>query len=269
MSDVAFDSSKHEMTHYLHGAFSWTDLGTTDAQAAKAFYTSLFGWTYTDNDMGNGVIYSTCHVAGKPVAGLMQLLPAQLEAGYQPRWSAYITVDDIDAATAKVVELGGQVLMPPDAVEGVGRMSLVADSTGAPFFLWQSGEFAGTALVMLHGTPGWYELYTNDVDAAFDFYTKLLGWTGGMDVYEGARFAALHNQGQPITVMMPMRAEMGNALPCWFGYFTVNDVPATAAQVVELGGSLLIPPTVAVGYPYALVRDPQGAVFFIVSQQGV
>ncbi len=37
-----------EITKYPHATFSWIDLGTTDAKAAKAFYTTLFGWTTHD-----------------------------------------------------------------------------------------------------------------------------------------------------------------------------------------------------------------------------
>ena len=265
MSDVTVDMSKHEITHYPHGAFSWAELGTTDAPAARKFYTELFGWSYSDIEMGNGVVYSMCYLYGKPVAGLMQMFAGQLEAGERPHWSSYITVSDIEATAAQVASLGGQVIFPPDVVGDAGRMCLIADPTGASVFLWQAKQHPGTALVNMPGTPGWYELYTNDVERAFDFYTKLLGWTGGMDMYEGARFGALHNGGEPITVIMPMRAEMGNSLPCWFAYFRVEDVVASAAKAVEMGGSLLIPPAVSVGYPYALVRDPQGAVFFIMS----
>ena len=32
---------------YPDGVFSWVDLGTTDPEAAKAFYGGLFGWSCT------------------------------------------------------------------------------------------------------------------------------------------------------------------------------------------------------------------------------
>ena len=47
-----------ERTKYTPGTFSWTDLSTTDQDAAKTFYAALFGWTYEDNPVGDGMVYS-------------------------------------------------------------------------------------------------------------------------------------------------------------------------------------------------------------------
>ncbi len=41
-----------EVTSHPPGAFCWIELGTSDQKAAKDFYTQLFGWSFTDNDMG-------------------------------------------------------------------------------------------------------------------------------------------------------------------------------------------------------------------------
>ena len=35
-----------------HGAFSWSELTTSDPKAAAAFYSQLFGWAVNDMDMG-------------------------------------------------------------------------------------------------------------------------------------------------------------------------------------------------------------------------
>ena len=47
-------------------------------------------------------------------------------------WMIYIGVEDCDAATAKVVELGGRVEAGPMDAGGM-RMSVVADPLGAYF----------------------------------------------------------------------------------------------------------------------------------------
>jgi predicted enzyme related to lactoylglutathione lyase len=44
---------------------------------------------------------------------------------------AYVTVDDVDAAAAKVKSLGGTVLQEPFDLEGVGRICMIADPGGA------------------------------------------------------------------------------------------------------------------------------------------
>jgi predicted enzyme related to lactoylglutathione lyase len=35
-----------------HGAFSWTELTTSDPKAARAFYGKLLDWQFQDMDMG-------------------------------------------------------------------------------------------------------------------------------------------------------------------------------------------------------------------------
>jgi predicted enzyme related to lactoylglutathione lyase len=40
------------------GTFCWVDLGTTDAEGAKKFYTGLFGWEAVDRSPDLGMVYS-------------------------------------------------------------------------------------------------------------------------------------------------------------------------------------------------------------------
>ena len=44
-----------ERTKYSLGTFSWTDLSTSDQDAAKQFYGQLFGWDAVDNPVGDGM----------------------------------------------------------------------------------------------------------------------------------------------------------------------------------------------------------------------
>ncbi len=39
------------------GSFCWFELGATDQNAAKQFYSSLLGWTGTDSPMGPNEFY--------------------------------------------------------------------------------------------------------------------------------------------------------------------------------------------------------------------
>ena len=75
------------------GAFSWSELLTTDPAAAKAFYSKLFGWSTKDMQMPSGA-YTTCQVGEESVAGIMQV-PAEA-AGMPPMWGVYVTVADVD-----------------------------------------------------------------------------------------------------------------------------------------------------------------------------
>ena len=117
-----------------HGEFGWNELVTPDPDACKAFYGEIVGWTATDVPMpagGGGTGTYTLWVSGdKQVGGMFRMEGPQFE-GVPPHWMAYITVDDVDGACAKVGPAGGQILFPPTDIEGVGRFCVIADPTGA------------------------------------------------------------------------------------------------------------------------------------------
>src|SRR5205814_10181365 len=64
------------------GTPNWVDLPTSDQAAAKAFYAGLFGWTYDDQPMGEGQVYSMAMLGGHRVHlpfshGLVVVGPAE------------------------------------------------------------------------------------------------------------------------------------------------------------------------------------------------
>ena len=110
-----------------HGAFSWNELMTTDVEAAKGFYTSLFGWETEEFPMP-GMTYTVVKVAGEPVGGIMK---TPQECGEMPPcWGVYVTVDDVDATAGQVEGLGGKLLRPPMDIPGVGRFCVLQDPQG-------------------------------------------------------------------------------------------------------------------------------------------
>ncbi|HYP52727.1 MAG TPA: hypothetical protein VEQ42_04265, partial [Pyrinomonadaceae bacterium] len=60
-----------EFTMPAHGQFCWSELSTNDAEAARKFYSELFGWQFKDGDIA-GATYSEIIVGGKAVGGLFQ-----------------------------------------------------------------------------------------------------------------------------------------------------------------------------------------------------
>ena len=122
-----------------HGAFSWSELMTTDPKAAVAFYGALFGWKSEDMDMGTGA-YHVQKIGDAAVGGIMGLAPGA--PPMPPAWGCYVTVDDVDATVAQAETLGGKVVMPAMDVKGVGRMAVIADPQGAVLSL------------MTYSTPG-------------------------------------------------------------------------------------------------------------------
>ncbi len=59
-----------EVNSFKPGLFCWTDLATSDAEGAKAFYNGLFGWEAEDMPMGEGMFYSMLKKNGHYVGAL-------------------------------------------------------------------------------------------------------------------------------------------------------------------------------------------------------
>jgi len=104
---------------------------TGAVDGAKVFGQAVFGWKPEDQDFG-GMTYTLFNVGGTGVAGAMTT-PSQVPDEVPAFWLSYFTVEDCDAAVAKVQELGGRAFGAPHSLEGVGRFAVVADPHGATF----------------------------------------------------------------------------------------------------------------------------------------
>jgi predicted enzyme related to lactoylglutathione lyase len=250
-----------EPTSYAPGTPSWIDLGTPDPAAAAAFYTDLFGWDVIDQgpEAGN---YRMCELRGKPVAGL----GPQMNTDMPPWWTTYITVASADDIVTAVTANAGTVMVPPMDVMDVGRMAVCADPGGAVFSIWEPRAHIGCGIVNEPGTLCWNELTTRDAAAQAGFYSSVFGWT---QVAQGPPMNYVEFQlgGASIGGMMPMEGEMWPAdLPNhWMVYFAVADADDAAARIVELGGSVSVEPTDIPPGRFAVVSDPQGAMFSIIA----
>ncbi|MGH9040618.1 MAG: VOC family protein [Acidimicrobiia bacterium] len=119
------------------GTFCWNELNTRDVDGSKAFYTAAFGWDAHTSE-GGPMPYTEFQVEGNSIAGCMQM-PPMIPAQVPPHWLVYFAVDDIDAAVAKVTELGGAVRMPGMDTPA-GRIAVVGDPQGATFAVIKLGE---------------------------------------------------------------------------------------------------------------------------------
>jgi len=117
------------------GTPGWFELHTRGYDEVIPFYQDVFGWeTNTEGD-GPDFRYTTEVVGETQYAGIMDA-SGFLPEGVPSNWSVYFHVDDVDAAIAKVVELGGAVVMPAEDTP-YGRLATVTDPTGALFRLHQ------------------------------------------------------------------------------------------------------------------------------------
>jgi predicted enzyme related to lactoylglutathione lyase len=118
------------------GALVWNELMTRDYEGAKAFYGTVFGFTF--DAMDGDFTYSTVRRSGDGavVAGLGELgagTPSEVPAS----WSVYFMVADCDAAVAKAVGLGATIVREP-ADTAFGRMAPMIGAQGEAFSLIQA-----------------------------------------------------------------------------------------------------------------------------------
>jgi len=257
------EAKMQETPTYAPGTFCWVELATTDAAAAKKFYTELFGWTFQDNPVGPDMIYTMLQLDGKDVGALFQL--GEEMKGVPPNWLSYVSIANADEAAAKAKDLGATFFKEPFDVMTVGRMAVVKDPTGAAFALWQPGTHAGSGITNVPNSFCWNELGTNDTAKAGDFYTGLFGWTKDTQQFGPMEYTMFANAGRPAGGMYQITPEMGPMPPHWLVYFAVDDCDAAVEKANSLGGKTMKPaddiPNIG---RFAIMTDPQGAVFAVI-----
>ena len=259
------EARMQEAPSYAPGTFCWVELGTTDSEGAKKFYTELFGWSFSDSPMGPDMVYTMLKQDGKDVGGLYQMDKQMTSQGIPPNWLSYVAVDSADETANKAKELGATILNGPFDVSTVGRMAVVKDPTDAVFALWQPGTHSGAGIVNVPNSFCWNELATKDTNKAGDFYTGLFGWGKNVQQMGPMTYTSFMNGERPAGGMYQPPPEMGEIPPHWLAYFAVADTDATVAKATELGGKVCAPPMDIPGTGrFAVISDPQGAAFGII-----
>lgn len=243
-----------EVARYPEGTFCWVDLGTTDAEGAKHFYSELLGWETVDVDTPDGV-YTLGRVGGKDVAGLH----AHGE-GDAHNWDSYIAVEDLDGALARVEEVGGALTDGPHQIPGSARMAVITDGGGARVCLWQAEGYPGATLVNETGAWTWNDLSTRDPGGAEAFYTPLFGW----EFRELAPGYWGISMGELLIGGMRAIESDGAGPPSWMPYFVVENLDKALALVEERGGRILAPAFEVPSGRFGVASDPGGAALGMV-----
>jgi predicted enzyme related to lactoylglutathione lyase len=250
------------------GTPSWVDVMVDDADAARAFYTGLFGWTAEPGPPEYGG-YTMCLLEGRPVAGLSPKPESWPGANV---WSTYLAVDDADAAIARATEAGGTVVVAPVTVGSMGRMAFGADPAGAAYGIWQSMEHTGVHVANEPGSLVWNELMTRDYAKAQAFYAAVFGY-GYEEIGDGENFTystIARPDGHIVAGIGALDPNMPPEVPShWVTYFGVADTDAVAAHAQTLGATLEMAPFDSQFGRIAVIRAPQGETFSIISvEQG-
>lgn len=249
-------------TAHPPGTPCWVDIGTSDLEGAVEFYSKLFGWSI---EIGPPEIgrYSMATLQGKSVAALAdQQVPGMVA------WATYISVADVDETITRIERAGGSIVAPAMDVMDAGRMAVATDVGGSFFSIWQAKENIGAEIVNEAGSLVWNELTTRAVDESVAFYGDVFGWTTQLDpMPDGWDYTTFLRDGHPVAGLMPMVGDMWPAeLPNhWMVYFAVDDCDATAARCTELGGQVPVPPTDIPPGRFAVLNDPQGGHFSIMT----
>lgn len=116
--------------------FCWADLATIDDVRAARFYAALFGWTARRKSLAGGTFQVLSH-SGVDIGSLYRLSGTSVAAGVPSHWLPYVSTPSIEATLRDTLALGGSVLIEPRTFNGLARVGVIVDPTGAPLGLWQ------------------------------------------------------------------------------------------------------------------------------------
>jgi predicted enzyme related to lactoylglutathione lyase len=204
---------------------------------------------------------------GGMVGGVMRLTEDMQSHGAKPTWLFYIGVNDVDASVEKIKAEGGSVLMPAWDIPGIGRIAMVADPQGIPFYIMRgASEESSTAFDRMGmGKCNWNELATTDQAAGNAFYATVFGWTYPDRMSMGPMGDYIFvNVGDQV-IGATMNAGGGDAPVGWRFYFRAPDIEEAAAKVTRNGGIIHAGPMeVPGGDRIIIATDPHNVMFGVV-----
>jgi predicted enzyme related to lactoylglutathione lyase len=251
-----------------HGRFVWYELITTDIERAKAFYAEVLGWGTQDVSIPS-MAYTLFTVESGSVSGLMNLPEDAKKMGSKPRWIGYVGVEDVDASTDLIKQLGGAVHVPPMDFFNFSRFAVVADPQTATFGLisWLRPGQRLQAKLDMPGRVGWHELLAADREKALTFYVALFGWQRAEAKVGAKGTYQLFSAGEQ-TIGGMVTKPRTVSVPSWVYYFNVGDIDAVAKRVKVAGGQVLEGPIeVPDGSWVIQCLDPEGAIFALVGKR--
>ncbi|MDR6506855.1 VOC family protein [Arthrobacter oryzae] len=284
-------------TTFNAGEICWTDLQTKDVEAAKAFYTAVFGWRYEDLPTPDGRSYAKAYLGDDLVTVIAPQNPQQEASGTAARWNIYFAAADAGAIVEETPHAGGTVEFGPEDVEDTGVMVFLAPPGGGTTGVWQPGTHTGVARYNEPGALAWAELLTPEPQAAVAFFQQLFGHE--VTEYpqdDGGTYTTLMVDGAEVAGIAPLpeeeqdedEAEFWGAEPeyavgkgdeaapdehalqtGWQVYFGVSSVAEAVASAVAAGAVVLIEPegdgsADEEAGSVATLKDPQGGVFSVL-----
>ncbi|NYT46993.1 MAG: VOC family protein [Candidatus Methanofishera endochildressiae] len=230
-ADVLVPVTAAPTDSYHQGKFVWHDLLTPDIAASRNFYSGLFNWTFEQHGRYTVVLNNDL-----PIGGMLEVKP-EAGKGAEALWLAYMSVPDVEKASAYLEDQGGEVIKGPLDMQQRGRGALVSDPLGAQFLLLHAlgGDPADSKPAV--GSWLWNELWSNQPQDSFIFYQNL----GRYDSMFGQKnYQILQNEGKwRAGIRHVAKAEFKAR---WVASVRVVDPALLLDKVESLGGKVWVRP---------------------------
>jgi len=271
LTDAPAPTQAKAATRQLQGSHIWYELMTPDPDGATAFYGAVVpGWTVGQPIGGDQDYRIIGRSDGGSAGGVLALTEDMRQHGARPVWLGYIGADDVDATVRQVEAKGGKLLMPAFDIPQ-GRIAMVTDPQGNPFYIMkpippagqedkQSDVFSPDQAERV----SWNELSTADPVAARNFYGDLFGWTSDdfMPMGELGEYRFFDHGSLRIGAVNGL---MPDGHPGWRYYIRVPSISKAVEAVKGAGGTISLEPMEVPGGDFILIgKDPQGAEFALV-----
>jgi len=271
LTDAPAPTQAKAETRQLQGSHIWYELMTPDPDGATAFYGAVVpGWTVGQPIGGDQDYRIIGRSDGGSAGGVLALTEDMRQHGARPVWLGYIGADDVDATARQVEAKGGKLLMPAFDIPQ-GRIAMVTDPQGNPFYIMKpippAGQEDGQSDVFSPDQPqrvSWNELSTTDPVAARNFYGEQFGWTSDdfMPMGEYGEYRFFDHGSLRIGAVSGM---MPDGHPGWRYYIRVPSISKAAEAVKAGGGTITLEPMEVPGGDTIIIgNDPQGAEFALV-----
>jgi hypothetical protein len=207
--------------------------------------------------------YRMINAADGPVGGVFTLTADMCAQGAAPCWLMYVGVEDVDACVASITAAGGRVQVAAFDIPGVGRIAMVSDPQGAPFYVMRgaSEQESGACAPDRAGHGAWHELHATEGATATDFYIAQFGWgrSGAVDMGPMGIYQLFTIDGRDLGGIM---TDTRFPRPAWLVYFRVDGIERAATRIVEAGGQVIHGPMEVPGGGWIVNGiDPEGAMF--------
>ena len=246
-----------------YNQFKWVDTFASDFEAAKQFYSELFGWQFTDQFNEDQLVYSlaTLSVPDNPSQGAVVAgvgpCPIPKPGGIPWNWGVYILVENLESTIKGVVEAGGQICKEPMEVMEAGLMAVCADSMGTIFHCgsrWPILVLKSRKFPELFAGSSWFHRMHKWSEA---FYKSVFGWTVNETEIDGNSYWWF-DWTELLSVVFTPRSKKPGGQELWLPYFQSIDIDSQIETSCRLGGTVVFGPATVPGFGrYAILSDPE------------